>query len=149
MRISIMTVMLALFVSALFMNPSTSAHAQGRPGKGTVVLKDQTVSGKVRSNGSGQVLPQGGYYVAPAIACTVNVSNVQVADGAQVYVTVEYVATSNLAPVTVGVVTIKGGKGSLSTIGNPTSVSISAGLTSMTVHSMNGAVLMTGSIRGL
>ncbi len=149
MRISIWSVAAALLMSVLFLNSSALVQAQGRPGRGTVVLKDQTVSGKQRSSGSGQVLPLGGYYVAPTVGCTLTVSNVNAPDGTQVYVTLEYVPTSSLSPVLVGTITIKGGKGALSTLNNPTPVSITAGLASMTVHAMNGSVLMTGSIRGL
>ena len=121
-----------------------------KPLKGTVVLKGLAVSSHSgASKGDGQVIPIGGYYTAPAVACTANISGVDAPDGTSVQVTLEYVSTANLPSVVIGTITVVGGKGTLSTLGNPTPVSITAGFNTMSVRLMDGTVIMSGAVKGL
>ena len=138
----------ALCCAALCLTLSP-AMAQKGGGRGTVTLKGASGSHGVRCSGTGQITLIGGYYVAPAAVCTVNVADIDPADGAQVQVTLEYVATANLAPVFVGTIDLSGGKGSLSTVGHPTPTAAGTPLATMTIRRMDGSVIMSGNIRGL
>jgi hypothetical protein len=126
------------------------ATGGNQPLKGSVVLKGLAVtSHSGASKGVGQVIPLGGYYIAPAVACTANISGADVPDGTTVMVTLEYVATSNLPPVVIGSMTVVGGKATFSSLNNPTSVSISAGFNTMSIRLVDGTVIMNGAVKGL
>jgi hypothetical protein len=148
MNTSIRMIALALLLCVLSIGLTAGAQAQNRKGRGTVSLRDQTVS-KKKSSGTGTVIPVGGYYTAPTVYCTANLSVPDLADGTQVYVTVEYASTANLPPVYIGSISVTGGKGVLSTVAKPVAVSSTVGIYSMTVHRMDGSVLLTGTVRGL
>jgi hypothetical protein len=94
------------------------------------------------------VIPVGGYYIAPAVICTANFSGLDLPDGTQVYVTLEYLS-AGMDPVVVATTAVAGGKGSIDTTSNPTSVSASAGFNTMSVRLMDGTVLLSGSVKGL
>lgn len=137
-------------LSVLFGASSLPAMAQGgKKPLGSVALKGLAGSHSGTSKGQGQVTPLGGYYVAPAVGCTVNITDLDLPNGTKVTVILEYLAGSNLAPVTVGTITLSSKAGSLSTLANPTPVSTSAGLATMSIRSLDGTLLLSGSIKGL
>ena len=129
---------------------SRQASAQGNSKRGTVVMKGQSVHGGA-PKGQGTVTPNGGYYVAPTISCSASVSNmnlVHLADGTQVVVTLEYLDPS-LAPVVVGRITLAGGGGSLSTGNSPLQVTTTSKINTMSVRTLDGTIIMSGSVKGL
>ncbi len=112
--------------------------------KGLAVTSHSSVS-----KGDGQVIPLGGYYIAPSVACTANISGADVPDGTTVMVTLEYLSTSDLSPVVIGTFTVVGGKGTFSSVSSPTAVSISSGFSTMSIRLLDGAVIMNGAVKGL
>ena len=147
--LSFVFVALLLTCATGMLTATAWAQGGGGGGRGSVKLKGQSGSHGVKPYGDGHVILDGGYYVAPAVECSVNIYDVDCPDGTQVEVTLEYAPAAHLKHIEVGLITIVGGQGSLSTIGNPTAISNAAPLATMSIRHSNGKVIMSGSIHGL